>query len=136
MNELRYYHGCTTTTIAGLKTVLVVGGFGNNGYLNTMEVYDPSKNEWTRHSSLLPIPLYGLPVVPSRSLKYSSYVIGGYGNGDRQTTIYGLNRNQEWKLVGNLKQKIRHIVDLKVDLRKCTFNFEYLIEKEKEIRIH
>ena len=105
MNEAREYHGCTTTTINGIKTVLVVGGH-NNGYdVNTMEVYDPSKNEWTLHSSLLPTPLRLLQVVPSRSLKYSAYVIGGWGNGHSQTAIYGLNRNQEWELVGNLKQK-------------------------------
>ena len=105
MNEVRRYPRCTTTTINGLKIVLVVGGMGNNGFLNTMEVYDPSKNEWTLHSSLLPIPLFGLQVVPSRSLKYSAYVIGGYGNGESQKAIYGLNKNQEWELVGNLKQK-------------------------------
>ena len=113
MNEAREGHGCTTTTINGLKTVLVVGG--RDQYLTplkTMELYDTSTNEWKIHSWFLPNELEDLQVLHSRSLKYFAYLIGGYYQWDydkpesrAQSAIYGWNRKLKWELVGNLKQK-------------------------------
>ena len=105
MNEIRRWHGCTTTTSGNSKVVLVVGGYDENNYLDTMEMYDPLKNEWKLKSTRLPLPLYGLQVVNSHSLNYLAYAIGGDGNVDYQTAIYGLSRTEKWELVGNLKQK-------------------------------
>ena len=107
MNEIRLYHGCTTTIFGTSNVVLVVGG--NNiddiEQWNTMEMYHPMKNEWTLHSSRLPLPLTDLQVVNSHSLNYIAYAIGGYSNGEAQSAIYGLSRTEEWELVGNLEQK-------------------------------
>ena len=105
MNEIRRWHGCTTTTSGNSKVVLVVGGNDGNKNLDTMEMYDPLKNEWKLHSTRLPLPLYGLQMINSHSLNYLAYVTGGYANGETQTAIYGLSRAEKWELVGNLKQK-------------------------------
>ena len=109
MNEIRQSHGCTTTYLDNSKVVLVVGGYDENNYLDTMEMYDPLKNEWKVHSTRLPLPLQGLQVVNSHSLNRLAYAIGGFGFGGSQvgsqTAIYGLSRTEKWELVGNLKQK-------------------------------
>lgn len=105
MNYVRSRHGCTTTFFGNSKVVVVVGG--NNGYisLNTMEMYNPLKNEWIFHSAKLPLALFGLQVVDSHSLNYFAYAIGGEAITGNQTAIYGLSRNENWELVGNLEQK-------------------------------
>ena len=103
MNEARYLHGCTTTIIKGQKIVLVAGGF-DSSRLKTMEIYDSVNNEWKLLPALLPIPIFSLQVVHSRSLNYIAYVIGGSGQ-VYQTAIYGLNKTLQLEVVGNLKQK-------------------------------
>ena len=106
MKEKRRYHGCTTTIFGASKVVLVVGGYRSGNTWDTMEMYHPLKNEWTLHSTRLPLPLHGLQVVNSHSLNYFAYAIGGsQGGSGRQTAIYGLSRTENWELVGNLKQK-------------------------------
>ena len=109
MNEIRYSHGCTTTIFGNSKVVLVVGGD-----LDTMEMYDPLKNEWKLKSTRLPLPLSALQVVNSHSLNYLAYIIGGGGNIGQEKTIYGLSKTVEWKLVGNLKQKRRYHSSLNI----------------------
>ena len=115
MNEFRSRHGCTTTIFGNSKVVIVVGGYDGNEYLNTMEMYHPLKNEWTLHSTRLPLPLAYLQVVHSISLNYVAYAIGGRGNGSDQNAIYGLSRIEEWELVGNLEQKRQKHASLNIN---------------------
>ena len=104
MNEVRKDHGCAATIFGTSKVALVVGGNNRNGFLDTMEMYD--SNEWTLHSTRLPLPRFYLQIVNSYSLNYLVYAIGGYGRpGDVQGEIYGLNKTEKWELVGNMKQK-------------------------------
>ena len=119
MNKDRVWHGCTTTIIGTSKVVLVVGGY-NRGALNTMEMYNPLKNEWTLHSTRLPLRLIHLQVVNSHSLNYLVYVIGGEGSDTEEkryedhSAIYGLNKTEKWELVGNLQQKRHYHASLNI----------------------
>ena len=119
MNDVRFRHGCTTTIFGNSKVVIVVGGYDGNGFSNKMEMYHPLKNEWTLHSSRLPLPLVTPQVVSSHSLNYIAYAIGGYANGEAQSAIYGLSRTEKWELVGNLKQKRGYHASLNI-------NYNYL----------
>ena len=107
MNEVRLGHGCTTTFFNNSKIALVVGGNGLDldTKLNTMEMYVPWKDEWTLHSTRLPLSLCCLQVVKSHSLNYLMYVIGGRTELDSQKAVYGLTKSMKWELATNLTQK-------------------------------
>ena len=48
MNNGRCSHGCTKMTFNG-RTILVVAGGYNSGYLDSVEILDPSENNvWTQ----------------------------------------------------------------------------------------
>ena len=115
MKEAKISHACTTTFLGNSKVVLVAGGYDGNRNLDTMEMYDPSKNKWTFHSARLPLPLQGLQMVNSHSLNYLAFVIGGFGNNwEEQKAIYGLSKTEKWILVGNLNQKYRNHASLNI----------------------
>ena len=49
LNNRRYYHGCAKMTLNGRTILVVAGGFGNNGRLDSVEILDPSENNvWTQ----------------------------------------------------------------------------------------
>ena len=121
MKEAKYSHSCTTTVLGNSKVVLVAGGYDGDRNLDTIEMYDPFKNEWSFYSASLPLPLQGLQMVNSHSLNYLVYVIGGLSS-DEQKTIYGLSRTEKWKLVGNLNEKYRNHASLNIrknDILSC-----------------
>ena len=48
LNEGRIYYGCAKMTVNGRTILVVAGGTGNNGVLESVEILDPSeKNIWT-----------------------------------------------------------------------------------------
>ena len=114
MKEAKISHACTTTFLGNSKVVLVAGGYDGNRNLDTMEMYDPSKDKWTFHSARLPLPLQGHQMINSHSLNYLVYVIGGLKPYEEQKTIYGLSRTEKWILVGNLNQKRRSHASLNI----------------------
>jgi len=80
--------------------IYVMGGFGNNAYLNTAEVYDPSTDSWT-------------PIAPMQSIRFALsaatgpdgriYAIGGYdGFGDTATVEAYDPASDSWTLVASL----------------------------------
>ena len=49
LNEERADHGCAKMTLNGRTILVVAGGFGNNGRLDSVEILDPSENNvWTQ----------------------------------------------------------------------------------------
>ena len=117
MNGVRYDHGCAVSQYNGSPTVFVVGGRDEWGsYLDTVEMLNiQERKEWIVLNSRLPRPVVSLQVVTSHSSKYFIYTIGGHGNGDDRTEIYGLNQTFDWELVGNLAQKCYSHVSLNVE---------------------
>ena len=114
MKEAKFCHSCTTTYLGNSKVVLVAGGYDGDRNLDTIEMYDPFKNEWSFYSASLPLPLQGLQMVNSHSLNYLAYVIGGFGDSENQKNIYGFSRTEQWKLVGNLNEKNRFHASLNI----------------------
>ena len=48
LNEGRSYHGCAKMTLNGRTILVVAGGFGNGGRLDSVEILDPlGNNGWT-----------------------------------------------------------------------------------------
>ena len=49
LNKARSYHGCAKMTLNGRTILVVAGGYGNNGTLDSVEILDPSENNvWTQ----------------------------------------------------------------------------------------
>ena len=49
LNKARAGHGCAKMTLNGRTILVVAGGFGNGGRLNSVEILDPSENNvWTQ----------------------------------------------------------------------------------------
>lgn len=107
MNQARSFHGCATTTVNGEQQIIVAGGYDeNDNTLDSVEKFNLKENRWTLHSSKLPRAIVGLQLVHAHSPKYLVYAIGGTDkNGNKQATIYGLRKNMNWTLVGNLTSK-------------------------------
>ena len=103
MNRARQNHGCSVANFKGSLTVFVVGGWNGNDYIDSVEVFNVKDDKWKTFSSKLPVPLYDLQVVPARCLKYHMYAVGGIGDWGVKTTIYGLNKNEEWEHVDDLQ---------------------------------
>ena len=48
LNKGREFHGCAKMTVNGRTILVVAGGRGNNGTLDSVEILDPSSdNIWT-----------------------------------------------------------------------------------------
>ena len=48
LNNARAEHGCAKMTINGRTILVVAGGFGNDGSLDSVEILDPLENNgWT-----------------------------------------------------------------------------------------
>ena len=108
MNEARYDHGCATASYKDEVHVFVVGGTNENGYSDSMEVFNVMEEKWINdfQNTILPVPLYDLQVVPAHSPEYFVYTVGGADlNGNSISTIYGLNKNKQWEKIGDLKTK-------------------------------
>ena len=49
LNKGRYNHGCAKMTLNGRTILVVAGGFGNGGRLDSVEILDPLENNvWTQ----------------------------------------------------------------------------------------
>ena len=49
LNNEREFHGCAKMTLNGRTILVVAGGFGNGGRLDSVEILDPSENNvWTQ----------------------------------------------------------------------------------------
>ena len=49
LNEGRRFHGCAKMTPNGRTILVVAGGYGNGGRLDSVEILDPSENNvWTQ----------------------------------------------------------------------------------------
>ena len=53
LNKGRFYHSCSTMR-DGEKTVIIVAGGRNQGFLDSVEIYDPTDNNW--HSGKIKMP--------------------------------------------------------------------------------
>ena len=42
----REYHSCSTMRDGEKTLIVVAGGFGQNGLLDSVEIYDPTDNTW------------------------------------------------------------------------------------------
>jgi len=77
--------------------IYAIGGYGN-GFLNTVEVYDPSSNSWGAAASM-PTARNSLAAV---ALNGKIYAIGGYGNGFLNTVeVYDPSSNS-WTGVASM----------------------------------
>ena len=49
LNKGRRLHGCAKMTLNGRNILVVAGGYGNDGILDSVEILDPSENNvWTQ----------------------------------------------------------------------------------------
>merc|ERR1712156_582368 len=81
LKDARYFHSCAAyEDSAGVKKIVVAGGFGPSGPLNSVEILDAStSNEWKYGPSLPPNPdgLYAGAMVTA---PHGKGVIGAMGN--------------------------------------------------------
>ena len=124
MRERREYHSCLLLN----KEIFVAGGWGRK----TTEIFDLQSKTW-RSGPDLPKEIYISQLVKAQpSLKYSAFLIGGYGHvghgeyggqPNAISDIFALTKNYESFIkIGNLKTKrVGHVAMVHSDqlVEKC-----------------
>ena len=113
MGTARGMHGCTVDT-TGL--IYVAGGYnGNSNYLNSVEIFSPSSDQW-QYGPDIPVATAGGVML---TVKKDVVYIGGYYNKKIWTLVKTDGEPTGWREVGEMKQERFWFSAIKLTMAGC-----------------